>query len=511
MTPRTAYEAPLPARGIDRLFVSVGTDYHRFDRLILWLDEWLATGPDVGHVVVQRGTSADSNRADTSIDYIPRSHLIEEFQQATAVVCHGGPATILECRSNGLVPIVVPREERFDEHVNDHQVDFCERLAEHDEIQLARTKDEFFRFLELAVQRGAAQVAVDDGHTAESIGRFEEAMVGLLGDRARTTPIGDLAEVVTLHTPRATVPVLFIGSVPRSGSTIISDLLDQHPHMVNVGELVHLWERGIIDDNLCACGQRFSTCEFWGKVGEIAFGGWDRISGTRMQALKARADRTRFIPALLSPFAIPYVGTSIRQYGEVVTRVLRAAVEVSGAPVVVDTSKHVSTALLLRQMDDVDVRILHLVRDPRGVAYSWTKNVGRPEVHSTEEQMDRLHPGRIGLRWLWFNWAFSNMGRLGVQVQTVRYEDFASNPELILNQIFSFAELEPMAAQIIGEGAIELEEGHSVSGNPRRLVRGPVEIRRDDSWRSGLPRRMAGVVAFITRPMRARYRYIEES
>jgi hypothetical protein len=281
--------------------------------------------------------------------------------------------------------------------------------------------------------------------------------------------------------------------------------------MVNVGELVHLWERGIIDDNLCACGQRFSTCEFWGKVGEIAFGGWDRISGTRMQALKARADRTRFIPAVLSPFAIPYVGTSIRQYGEVVTRVLRAAVEVSGAPVVVDTSKHVSTALLLRQMDDVDVRILHLVRDPRGVAYSWTKNVGRPEVHSTEEQMDRLHPGRIGLRWLWFNWAFSNMGRLGVQVQTVRYEDFASNPELILNQIFSFAELEPMAAQIIGEGAIELEEGHSVSGNPRRLVRGPVEIRRDDSWRSGLPRRMAGVVAFITRPMRARYRYIEES
>lgn len=506
-----AHAAIYPAPGIDRLFVSVGTDFHRFDRLIWWLDEWLATGPAVGHVVVQRGTSADSNRADSSIDYIQRSLLIEEFQKATAVVCHGGPATILECRSNGLIPIVVPREERFDEHVNDHQVDFCERLAEHDEIQLARTKDDFFRLLEVAVQRGAAQVAADDGHTAESIGRFEESMVGLLGDRARTGPIGDLAEVVPLHGQRATVPVLFIGSVPRSGSTIISDLLDQHPHVVNVGELVHLWERGMIEDNLCACGQTFSTCEFWGKVGEIAFGGWNRLSGTRMRALKSRADRTRYIPALLSPFAIPFVGTSIRQYGEVVTRVLRAAAEVSGAPVVVDTSKHVSTALLLRRMDAVDIRILHLVRDPRGVAYSWTKNVDRPEVHGSDEQMDRLHPGRIGLRWMWFNWAFSNMNRLGVQVQTVRYEDFAANPESILNQIFSFADLEPMAAQIIGEGRIELEEGHSVSGNPRRLVREPVEIRRDDSWRSGLPKKMAGMVAFITRPMRARYHYLQDS
>ena len=122
--------------GIDRLFVSVGTDYHRFDRLIWWLDEWMSVGRNIGRTVVQRGTSAESEFAE-SHEYLQRNQLIEEFQMASVVVCHGGPATIMECRKNGIVPIVVPREERFDEHVNDHQVDFCVRLAAHGDIQLS--------------------------------------------------------------------------------------------------------------------------------------------------------------------------------------------------------------------------------------------------------------------------------------------------------------------------------------------------------------------------------------
>ena len=327
------------APGIDRLFVTVGTDYHRFDRLVWWLDEWMATDPLVGKTLVQRGTSAVPERAE-SIDYLQRAGLIDEFQRASAVVCHGGPATILECRSNGLVPIVIPREERYAEHVNDHQVDFCERLAAQGDIQLARTKDEFFRLMDLAVERGAPAVAVDDGHASASLARFEDAMVDLLGDRARTTTSG-LAEVVPISPDIEPVRVLFIGAVPRSGSTIVSDLLNEHPHMVNIGELVHLWERGLLADNLCGCGRPFSECEFWGKVGELAFGGWERISGERMRALQLRADRTRHIPTLLLPrFPQPF-STSILQYGAVVSRILRAVQQVSSAPVVVDTSKHV--------------------------------------------------------------------------------------------------------------------------------------------------------------------------
>jgi len=85
--------APLSAApGIERLFVTVGTDYHRFDRMVWWLDEWLATGPKVEAAIVQRGTSVKSEHVK-SVDYLQRTQLVEEFQEATAVVCHGGPHT----------------------------------------------------------------------------------------------------------------------------------------------------------------------------------------------------------------------------------------------------------------------------------------------------------------------------------------------------------------------------------------------------------------------------------
>jgi len=504
-------DTPLHARpGIARLFVTVGTDYHRFDRMVRWLDEWLSQGPTVETVVLQRGTSCPSEMTE-SVDYLQRTQLIAQFQQASAVVCHGGPATILECRSNGIVPIVVPREERYDEHVNDHQVDFCERLAAHGDIQLARTKDEFFRLLDLAVERGSPIVAVDDGHAGQSLEKFEAQMVNLLGTRAQgaTSPRAELAVV---RNELEKIPVLFIGSVPRSGSTIISDLLNENPHMVNIGELVHLWERGVIENNLCGCGETFADCRFWGKVGDIAFGGWQQVSGERMRTLQQRADRTRHIPALLVPKVSRLVSTSTVQYGAVISRILRAILEVSGKPVVVDTSKHVSTALLLRQLPDVDLRVLHLVRDPRGVAHSWSKEIDRPEVQGEAKQMDTLHPGRLGLRWLWFNWAFSNMDRLGVPIATIRYEDFVRDPAETLDQVFAFANVEQMGQDLFeNDGPLVLGEGHSVSGNPRRLDRRPVELHADEKWRTEFDPQMRSLVGRVAWLMLDRYRYPKDS
>ena len=306
------------------------------------------------------------------------------------------------------------------------------------------------------------------------------------------------------------IPVLFIGSVPRSGSTIISDLMNENPHMINIGELVHMWERGVIADNLCGCGQRFSECEFWVQVGKSAFGGWDEVSGEEMRQLQLGADRTRHIPSLLVPRLSGAFKSSVPEYGEVLGRILQAVVEVSGTPVIIDTSKHVSTALLLRRVPNVDLRVLHVVRDPRGVAHSWSKIVHRPEVQDADSQMATLHPGRIGLRWLWFNWAFANMDRLGVSVTTIRYEDFVAQPSETLDQIFAFAGLEPFADAIFGQDeAPVLTPGHSVAGNPRRLNRRPVNIRADEEWRSALDPKMRSVVTNITRPMLRRYKYID--
>src|SRR5689334_1038555 len=185
------------------------------------------------------------------------------------------------------------------------------------------------------------------------------------------------------------VRVLFLGGLGRSGTTLLERLLGELRGVCPLGEVVHLWERDVRDDERCACGDPFSRCEFWQAVGAKAFGGWDSVDVERVLALRQAVERTRLIPAL----ALSWRRTDeVAEYCESYARVYRAAAEISGARVVVDSSKHAALAFCLRQASSVDLRVAHVVRDSRGVAYSWTKRVGRPESPDPGAEMTRYTP-----------------------------------------------------------------------------------------------------------------------
>lgn len=117
--------------------VSVGTDHHPFDRLMAWVDQWLGTACPPGvECVVQSGTSRPPTLADAR-PVVPYKDLMDLMRTATAVVIHGGPASIMDARAAGHVPIVVPRRKQLGEHVDDHQLAFCRRVAETGTIKLA--------------------------------------------------------------------------------------------------------------------------------------------------------------------------------------------------------------------------------------------------------------------------------------------------------------------------------------------------------------------------------------
>src|SRR5262245_21004542 len=94
------------------------------------------------------------------------------------------------------------------------------------------------------------------------------------------------------------VRVLFIGGLGRSGSTLLERLLCEMPGVAAMGEVVHLWQRGLADGERCACGRAFGQCPFWTRVGEVAFEGWDAFDLAGFHALKDSVDRTRHVPAL---------------------------------------------------------------------------------------------------------------------------------------------------------------------------------------------------------------------
>jgi len=159
------------------LLVTVGTDHHPFDRLVRWAGAWLDGHPGRLRCLMQTGTSAPPAGGAEWQAYLEYDALQEAMASAAAVVCHGGPGTILGARHMGAVPIVVPRQHRLGEHVDDHQVAFSRRLAaDGDEIHLAETGADLHRLLDRAAGPG-------DRATGGAVRAFERLVDGLVGER----------------------------------------------------------------------------------------------------------------------------------------------------------------------------------------------------------------------------------------------------------------------------------------------------------------------------------------
>lgn len=303
--------------------------------------------------------------------------------------------------------------------------------------------------------------------------------------------------------------VLYVGGMGRSGSTLLERALSQLPGVVGLGEVSHLWERGIRNDERCGCGESFSTCPFWTDVGKRAFGGWDQVDLDRVAALREQVDDVKFVPRLLLPARLGGLRRAIAEYVGYYERLYAAALEVSGAGVVVDSSKFTALAYLLSHSRQVDLRLVHILRDPRAVAYSWTKVVRRPEVADAEAYMPRYSPAYMAILYAGHNVLLEALRLRGVRGVRVRYEDFAEDPLGQVSRVTTLGGLAFDESTIRGDGVRSLRLGtvHTVSGNPSRFQTGDIAVVRDEKWRTSMPRRQRWLVTLLTLPVLPFYRY----
>jgi UDP-N-acetylglucosamine transferase subunit ALG13 len=180
---------PLPL-----VFVSVGTDFHPFDRVSSWIDGWLeAGGSAAARCFVQTGTSAVPRLAEHG-QYLGHAEMEEMMRAADVVVCHGGPGTIMLAATLGKRPIVVPRRKRYGEHVDDHQLAFTTRIAAEGAIVLAQTEDELRSCLDAALGRSSEATLPPAGAgPAAAVAMFEQLVDDLVRRRNGTSARGVVA------------------------------------------------------------------------------------------------------------------------------------------------------------------------------------------------------------------------------------------------------------------------------------------------------------------------------
>jgi hypothetical protein len=306
---------------------------------------------------------------------------------------------------------------------------------------------------------------------------------------------------------RESLRILYVLGLGRSGSTLIGSMLHGLPGFSCPGEMNLIWLRGWIENQPCACGEPFRHCPFWTGIAQRAFGGAGEIDGESLQRVVQYELRMRHLPAFWTGQRGPGMSEALHRLGEAVRRLYQAVGQETGARVIVDTSKSPIYALFLRQVPGLDIRLLHLIRDPRAIAHSFLQVKAHPITGKPTERMPARRSGTLWSAWNALSAGMRLQGSWEGDYLRIRYEDFVHRPQQVFERIVEFAGERFTGSPFIGPSQIELGPNHILAGNFVRYRRGTVDIKPDMRWKSAMSAPQKALVTALTWPLLPFYGY----
>jgi hypothetical protein len=211
----------------------------------------------------------------------------------------------------------------------------------------------------------------------------------------------------------------------------------------------------------------------------------------------------------MSPWKTPGYLERLKQFSNVLGTLYYAIQKVSGSRVIVDSSKTASYAYLLRSIPNIDLYVIHLVRDSRGAAYSWLRKKTRPDIQGETEIKVQTNPLRSSGAWLVRNILVEGLKYYpDAKYRLIRYEDFIDYPDEVISSISNFVQEDAGAAPIMKDRLLSLKPNHTAAGNIWvRFESGTVKLRRDDEWKTKMKVTQRGLVTLLTWPLLLKYGY----
>jgi hypothetical protein len=301
----------------------------------------------------------------------------------------------------------------------------------------------------------------------------------------------------------AKVNLLYIASSGRSGSTLLELLFGAHSQFWTMGEFYVL--PFAVRLGKCGCGIPFQECSFWGPIlKEMG----PTVRGRSVSRFRDGYEVGRLLHFQELPFLWTRGQGTIARRNElnlfgrdnsaVLSCVLRRAREIKGPQVtwLVDASKSLYRLLWLKQSAVFNLRVIHLVKDPRSFVYSISK--------TKDGSVSLKRAARATVRWNTENYLFDKLFRNRFrpdEVLRIRYEKLASDTELVLKEVLGWLNL-PYNQSMISEFR---NTNHGIAGNPMRQRK--TAIQMDEKWRQALSPAVQRLVRGVSLGLSKKYGY----
>lgn len=251
--------------------------------------------------------------------------------------------------------------------------------------------------------------------------------------------------------------LIYIAGDGRSGSTLLDAILSNIDNSISVGECHRFWIRFYEKETLCGCSQKIEECELWKEVNKRLK---EEFSEYNPSEFKRQVEEIQYFKNFKK---IPEIINSEewKPFCQIVISFYKLISEITEKRVIIDSSKSISWAYLLQNLNFCDLRIIHLERNLTAVANSWKKTVLLPEYYDKEVFMPKKSNYLILKSWL-------KIKVLGKKLNTGGNYIFLSYEELCKNQELWLTRLEDFIGEKFDFTNLKIVFNHAIGGNPMR-------------------------------------------
>lgn len=266
----------------------------------------------------------------------------------------------------------------------------------------------------------------------------------------------------------------------RSGTTILASLLGVNKDILTIGEMHQLLEH-IIDSKVCSCGKSLNQCDFWNKI-VINYYNESKTDLIKLNKHIINVESHLKIPISFFKSSKKHIEFQEEFYSKIRT--------LKPSKYYLDSAKFIGRILQLRKSKKLNVKIIYLVRDVRGVINSFSKNVQTQKTPLSTI----LYYSMVNYIAQFVYWCYPK------EILKIKYEDFVENSIETLNKIEKFIAVDLTdVKEVITDGKF-IEIPHIIGGN-RLKSSSKIKLTKDITWKNNINRWKQIIYYFLTLPL----------